>query len=830
MESRCDVHVHSKHSDRPSEWILRRIGAPESYVEPLDVYQRARERGMQFVTISDHNCIAGALEIAHLPGTFLSTEVTTYFPEDGCKVHCLVLGISEAQFAMIQELRPNIYEFQRYLIKEEIVYSVAHPLYRVNDRLTVEHFEKLILLFNRFEGINGTRDSRASNIALAVLQNLTPDFIERLANLHGIEPLGSRPWKKTFTAGSDDHSGLYIASAYTRTPEVSDVRDFLAHLRNGLHDMGGTSGTSLRLAHSFYQIAYSYYKSRFLEGSTGRGNLLSDLLQKLLASQSLDETSQPSFSGKLRSFAGWFVGMPGAGAMTDVERVLVDEFSDLFGGRDLQLLPSATQPPENAEDRHVFQLACGISQQVGCAFIERFFACLSQGKLIESLQTLSSLAPVALAIAPYLAAFRTQHKDERFLQAVANRFDAAGHLRRRTEKKAWVTDTFTDINGVARTIQALAHEASLAERELTVVTCQEDVGEQPGVKNFAPGSCFELPGYEAQKLGIPPFLEVIEYLEGERFSEIIISTPGPLGLVALAAGRLLGLRVTGIYHSDFPLFIRHITGDVMLEKLTWKYMQWFFGQLDAVYVPSKCYERDLVEHGFAPERLHLLRRGVDLAMFRPDRRNPRYWDRWGATNALKFLYVGRLSAEKNLDLMFASFLELQGEGLPVELVVVGDGPLADTLRERYRHPAIFFTGVLEGNDLADAYAAADLFLFPSTSDTFGNAVLEAQACGLPAIVSDRGGPIEIIVPGQSGLAVDVSKPGAYAEAMRRLAQDAELRQSMRNRAIDLARGASWRQVLDQLWSSESHEPVEIDLLRIVEQANLELSTLTLELA
>jgi glycosyltransferase involved in cell wall biosynthesis len=700
----------------------------------------------------------------------------------------------------------------------------------VNDRLTVEHFEKLILLFNRFEGINGTRDCRAGDIALAVLQNLTPDFIDRLANQHGLEPSGPRPWKKTFTAGSDDHSGIYVASAYTRTPQAVDADEYLAHLRNGLHDMGGTAGTSLRLAHSFYQIAYSYYKSRFLEGASGRGNLLGELFQKLLDPRTVSEQTGAGFGSKVRSFAGWFVGLPTDDTMSDVERVLVEEFSVLFGGRDLQLGPVSGRAPESAEDARVFHLACGISQQVGCAFVEQFVASLRQGKLIESLQTLSSLGPVALAIAPYLAAFRTQHKDERFLQAVATRFEAAGHLRQRTAKKAWFTDTFADINGVARTIQALAREAVDAERELMIVTCQSEPPQEPRVTNFAPGSTFALPGYESQKLGIPPFLEVLEYLERERFSEVIISTPGPLGLAALAAGRLLGLRVTGIYHSDFPVFIRHLTGDATLEKLTWKYMQWFFGQLDTVFVPSKCYERDLVERGFAPERLQLLRRGVDLKLFHHQRRRGDFWRRYGCTGDLKFLYVGRLSAEKNLDPMFQAFVELQHEGLQAELVVVGDGPQATALRERYRHPAIYFIGVLEGDELADAYAAADIFLFPSTSDTFGNAVLEAQACGLPAIVSDRGGPIEIIVPGQTGLAVDVAKPGAFRQAMQRLAQDEPLRRSMSERAVDAARGASWRDVLEQLWGCEDGAPAGVDLLRIAQQAEAATASVELEFA
>ena len=105
--SKCDLHVHSKYSDRPSEWFLRRRGTPESFVEPQEVYRNARLKGMDFVTISDHNCIRGGAGDHHLPGTFISNEVTTYFPDSGSKVHVLVSGINEEQFHMIQELRAD---------------------------------------------------------------------------------------------------------------------------------------------------------------------------------------------------------------------------------------------------------------------------------------------------------------------------------------------------------------------------------------------------------------------------------------------------------------------------------------------------------------------------------------------------------------------------------------------------------------------------------------------------------------------------------------------------------------------------------------------------
>ena len=163
--ARADLHVHSKYSDRPSEWFLRRIGAPECFSEPEDIYRLCRARGMDFVTISDHNRLDGSLAIAHLPGTFLSAELTTYFPEDGCKEHCLVFGVTEDEFRDLQLARKNIYELRDYMREHQILHSISHPLFRVNDILTVEHVEKLILMFDTFERINGTRHPRAGALA-----------------------------------------------------------------------------------------------------------------------------------------------------------------------------------------------------------------------------------------------------------------------------------------------------------------------------------------------------------------------------------------------------------------------------------------------------------------------------------------------------------------------------------------------------------------------------------------------------------------------------------------------------------------------------------------
>src|SRR4029077_17902908 len=146
----------------------------------------------------------------------------------------------------------------------------------------------------------------------------------------------------------------------------------------------------------------------------------------------------------------------------------------------------------------------------------------------------------------------------------------------------------------------------------------------------------------------------------------------------------------------------------------------------------------------------ILPRGLDTEFFHPARRDPNFFEKFGATNGqVRLLYVGRVSREKDLDILANAYRRLRGEGLAIQLFVVGDGPYSKALSETL--PDAFFTGYLTGRDLAAAYASADIFAFPSTTDTFGNVILEAQASGVPVIVSDAGGPKELVEDKVNGL-------------------------------------------------------------------------------
>ena len=829
--SKCDLHVHSKYSDRPSEWFLRRMGTPESFVEPQQVYLNARQKGMDFVTISDHNCIRGGLEIAHLPGAFLSNEVTTYFPENGSKVHILVSGINEEQFGMIQELRADIYRLHEYLTGEDIICSVAHVLYRVNGRLTVDQFERLLLLFPRFELINGSRDRRAADLLAAILGNLTPELICAMSDRQGIEPYGPQPWKKALTAGSDDHSGAYTATAFTKTPLASGVEEYLASLRRGEHEADGDCGGSVLMGHAFYHIAYSYYQDRFVRGNgapgtpgSGKPTLVGQLFERLLKTPT-EESSSSGWS--LKGLATRFFVSRQLNRLSEPEQQLVTDFRRLFSDQHQQ---DTAQPL--MDDRRTFRIACHISHMLGYNFLERLIAFARQGRLMESLQTVASLAPVALSMAPYLAAFSTQHKDERFHKAIAAHFPTAAHLRRASDRKAWITDTFAEVNGVSRTIQALAQTARKTGRKLVVLTSADEApdtenlsenrmgagcsrplpqGSRVDLKNFPPVGTFPMPEYESQTLAFPPFLEIFEYIERHRFNELIISTPGPMGLTGLAAARLLGLRTTGIYHTDFVEYVRQLTQDDDLADLTWQYMRWFYEQCSVILVPTETYRRQLIDNGFEPSKLGVMARGVDTRLFHPSKAAPTLFDRYGLPNRFRFLYVGRISKEKNVDALIDALDEVLRRGYEAGLVFVGDGPHRQSLAARCQDRPIAFTGLLEGEELARAYASSDCMVFPSTTDTFGNVVLEAQASGLPVIVSDQGGPAEIVRRHDSGIVVNLSQPQALADAMEKVLLDADLRRELRNRGLRNAAESKWENVLEEFWSRDECDSGEADL-------------------
>ncbi len=795
--SKADLHIHSRHSNRSAEWIARKFGFPDSYSEPREIYDALKARGMDFITITDHNRIDGCLDIANRQGVFISEQVTTRFPEDRCKVDLLVWGIREKQHEEIQSLRDNIYELQEYLAAQDIAHAVAHPLYRLDEKVAVAHLEKLALLFKCFEGINGHRDALLSEAAQFALSKLTPEKLSEFANRHRLDPTHPEPWKKVFTGGSDDHGGIFPAFAFTETDECRTASEFLAQIKLGRCAPRGEGGTPLALSHGLYNTIYAFVTDKVLRGNKknygfvekmfsrfmeGRDPTEFSLVEKLgflaqgIASGKIFELAKPANASLWKELAGYF-------SQTDVKNLLAKETAGI------------AEP-----ERRAFIMANFFANQLVFRFFTKFVKELSSGNVIASIQDVSTLTPIVLLLSPYIYSFKSQAPSRKWLSEVCE--DFAGELPAPlcNNKRAWFTDTLEDVNGVATTIRKMTAAGVAAGKDLVVVTSRTaiQITDIP-IKNFTPIGEFELPEYELQKLSFPPILQMLDYIQREKFTELIISTPGPIGITALFAAKMLGLRTSGIYHTDFPQYIRILTDDSFLETLTWNYMHWFYSQLDLLYVNSAHYRDCWIDRGIAADKIKILPRGLDTTLYHPSRRDMKVREKFGARDGEAILlYVGRISKEKDLDVLAAAYRKLRERKVAAQLVLVGDGPYLKELKRAL--PEAHFTGYLSGLELAAAFASADVFVFPSTTDTFGNVVLEAMASGLPVIVSDQGGPRELIRHGETGFITRSLDADDFATATHRLVADPVLRATMSANARRGVQDREWSDAFEKFWA------------------------------
>ena len=211
--------------------------------------------------------------------------------------------------------------------------------------------------------------------------------------------------------------------------------------------------------------------------------------------------------------------------------------------------------------------------------------------------------------------------------------------------------------------------------------------------------------------------------------------------------------------------------------------------------------------GLDLKKIQLYPRGIDVERFNPVKRNGIFKTRFPLPEGTRLLYVGRVSKEKNLHLLAEAFRRMVANGERVQLIVVGDGPYLKEMQAAMKGLPCCFTGYLSGESLAAVYASADLFVFPSTTDTFGNVVLEAQASGLPVVVSDQGGPCENIIDGKTGLVCRADDLESLMAAMRTLVGDRQRRLEMGAEARKYVEARSFENAFLQLWELyQSQEP------------------------
>lgn len=361
---------------------------------------------------------------------------------------------------------------------------------------------------------------------------------------------------------------------------------------------------------------------------------------------------------------------------------------------------------------------------------------------------------------------------------------------------ALVSETFPpEINGVANTLGRLCQGLRERGHRLQLVRPRQADETSRSDDELLLTRGWPLPGYAGLQWGQSSLHKLLRRWQRNRPDVLYIATEGPLGLSALRAARRLGIPVVSGFHTNFQQYSDHY-GFGLLTRLLTGYLRWFHNRSRLTLVPSPSQRLELQRRGF--ERLELLARGVDGQLFHPARRSAELRSEWGlGDNEIAVLHVGRLAAEKNLQLLVRAFRSLQ-QSLPqrrLRLVLVGDGPQRAQLQAEL--PDAIFCGLQRGEALAAHYASGDLFLFPSLSETFGNVVLEALASGLAVVAFDQAAAAQHIRHGHNGGLATPGDERAFIEAAHWLLEDAESLRRVRLNARQHAGKQGWPAIVEQ---------------------------------
>jgi glycosyltransferase involved in cell wall biosynthesis/predicted metal-dependent phosphoesterase TrpH len=734
MTSRVDLHCHSSASQLSRLGVQRSLGLPECATPPDEVYELAKRRGMDFVTITDHDTIDGCLALAGRPDCFVSEELTARFAGEAQAVHVLCYGIDPGDHEWLQAHAGDLEACAAYLRENEIACALAHPFYNVAAPLTRRHRRRLAELFPIWEVRNGSRAAELNAPALIYVET------------HGGIGIG----------GSDDHAGVDIGRTFTETPAATTPEELLRHLRAGRAEARGEQGSAAKWTHA--AIALATRALALVDEAPPSGDpdpvAVLKICQRVVGQGAVRE-------GAVATDVG-----PGDA------RLLLDAWLHATGIE--QRGPELIECLQSEDFSHtaLYRRARRVHDRRLRAAVGGGIEAVSRGDVPAAIGGLFEALLPAVPYAPTTV----------FLGAEKGKLAARSGEQPRV---ALVVDGIGAMHGVTHTIEQI-RERGVPGFEVEVV------GTDPGVDRRLPAATsLEVPFYEGLRLGVPGLPDMAETLAEGRYDLVHVTAPGPAGIAAMLLGRIASTPLLASYHTELADYAGLRSGDRGLEAAARMALGAFYGAPSLVLSPSPAADGSLLRLGVERGAIGRWERGVDVSRFSAEKA-----DKTAFPDAVKVLYAGRLTREKGVDLLAESFLRARRFEPRLRLLLAGGGPEEGELREKLGEHATFL-GWLEGEELARAYASADLFLFCSRTDTYGQVVLEASASGLPVVAVAEGGPAALVEDRRTGILCPPD-PDRLGGAVLQLAASPALRRRLGRAGIGAARGRSWELAMEQL--------------------------------
>jgi glycosyltransferase involved in cell wall biosynthesis/predicted metal-dependent phosphoesterase TrpH len=623
--TRADMHVHSSASELSKLGVQRSLALPECATNPMEVYEQAKARGMDFVTITDHDTIDGVLTIADRSDTFISEELTVAFKGEPQAVHVLCYGITPDDHEWLQSHNDDVEACAEYLRAHEITAALAHPFYAVQAPLTARHRRRLAELFPIWETRNGARAKELNLPAFVYIET------------HGGTAIG----------GSDDHAGIDIGRTFTETPPASTPQAFLDHVRSGRALARGDQGSAAKWTHAAIALAIRSLGGVSSDRALDPAVTLT-MVQRLL-------TEGHARHGAAAADLGPEDARALLGAWLDALRL------DIDGAELVRLLASG-------ELSHA-----GLARRARVVHEQRLGdAVRSLGELLaggsDVLATARRVFQASVPAIPYAAATA-------FLSGEKRRLSRA---EGEPPRIALVADGLDAMHGVSAAVRQI-RERGARGFEVEVIGTDSCVDRRLGAV-----ASIGVPYYPGLQLGVPTLTGLVDALAEGRYDLVHICTPGPAGVMAGLVAHAQGLPLVASHHTELGAYAGLRSGRAELEALVAHGLRECYRRCELVLSPSPASDERLAELGIRPERIARWDRGVDLSRFSPVLRTPGLLP--GAVNVL---YAGRIAREKGVELLAEAFERARAVDPRLHLVVAGVGPEEGALRDRLGEQATF---------------------------------------------------------------------------------------------------------------------------------------------
>ncbi|MFN2356892.1 MAG: glycosyltransferase [Desulfotignum sp.] len=846
---KIDLHCHDGNSDVTDERLGRILRFPETWLKTEDLICCLQKNRCNAVTITNHNNARSCWDLLEKGQDVLAgAEFSCFFKTFNTHLHVLAYGFTPAQEEKLNILKNDLFAFVTYAADHDIPTILPHPLY-VTARSGMPDpamFEHLILMFDRFEVLNGQRDVWQNLLIWEWLDSLTEEQIDQWQKKYGIKAANfcRSVYKKQVTGGSDDHMGLFAGTCGTflQVPGLAQKsrhqpmsRLALEALRSGsLHPYGSvTIHEKLNVAFIDYlsQIALYMKDPGLLRMFLHKGSLQEKLIC-LGFSNAMQELRRHRFT--LFFFTSFHQALHGKRPGLISRFKVTPDFRPL-----IKKIDEIARAKNRSHEQYFNLVKTGSSQMFSCLnqiiakritaqsghikglditrihdtadLLEKFeipshFRALFEKDMdqpcengarinvSEFFDTLSFpvLAWAVIAGASLLST-RVLMGQREFVNGFAQAMGRHVHPRR----ALWLTDTLCDNNGVSASLSRKLAYIQARDLPIDFLICHDNIRQAPHLQVVPPVGSFAFPSYPDQVFHVPDLLAVKDIFIQGGYDRIICSTELLMGLVALFLKQSLAVPVYFFMHTDWLEFFKHTTGAEprVLDRIR-RILRAFYRQCDSLLVLNQEHHDWLTGPAidYDPDRIYKTAHWVDDLFYPRTRDRQAFFKGQVSDTDMVLLYAGRLSEEKGVFDLPVILAHLQKSNVHVTMVIAGTGPARDRLKKEL--PDAVFLGWVDKTMMPDLYSQVDLLILPSRFDTFGNVILEAMSCGAAVAAYAEKGPLEIIQTEDNGiLSEDLA---GLADGITRFVRDETFCRTLKKNSLARSRAFSSTSIFDKL--------------------------------